>query len=259
MITTKVDLYRKKHEGKSMYGRGATFMLSQIALFIEYLNPKSILDYGCGKGDLVKALRIQYPNIEVAGYDPAVSEYSVFPSREFDFVVCTDVLEHIPKDELPNVVKKISLISPNVFFHLHHAIAGEILDNGENAHCTIEPPVWYHALLREYFEFIQPMDGYFPVNTACLTFEVPAEIEVAYEKAIVEFSHKQMKIMEARLKKAASLLKCDYRKDLPGNTIFYGYSKICKIVLSKIKDRKNVVCVLDRNASLSSEGGAVCA
>ena len=33
-------------------------------------------------------------------YDPGVEEYSIYPKNKHDGVICTDVLEHIPEDDI---------------------------------------------------------------------------------------------------------------------------------------------------------------
>ena len=155
-----------------------------ISALIDYLQPKSILDYGCGKGGLVKALAEKYPKIKVYGYDPAVEQFSIMPVDKVDLVVNTDVLEHIPEDELPETVQRIASISQNVFFHLHHGSASQILENGENAHCTIWTPQQYAELFKKYFSTINFLPGHTPINTTCLTFSLPYTVMTRWEHLI---------------------------------------------------------------------------
>ena len=135
------------------------------------------MDYGCGKGGLVRALQEKFPDIKVRGYDPAVEEFENLPTEKFDLVVNTDVLEHIPEDELPETVERIKSLSDNVFFQLHHEKAVFVLPNGENAHCTIWTPQQYHDLFRKYFSTIVALPGKDNLHTICITFELSKEIE----------------------------------------------------------------------------------
>ena len=41
-------------------------------------------------------------------YDPAVQGIDVKPEGQFDGVMCTDVLEHIPEDELDTVIADLA-------------------------------------------------------------------------------------------------------------------------------------------------------
>lgn len=83
----------------------------------------SVLDYGCAKGFLVKALRML--SVNAFGYD--VSEYAVvncdstvrdFVSNElkadpmaYDFVIAKDVMEHLTKEQLSEVLPKLMAAS----------------------------------------------------------------------------------------------------------------------------------------------------
>ena len=160
-------------------GRGE--LLPVIKPLVDFLKPKSVLDYGCGKGNLVKALAENYPNIKVYGYDPSVEEFDKMPTDKVDLVICTDVLEHIPEDELPETISRIASLSQNVFFHLHHAKAVAVLPNGENAHCTILTPQQYANLFKNFFSTLNFLPGLNEVNTCCVTFALPQNIVANWE------------------------------------------------------------------------------
>lgn len=91
-------------------------------------------------------------------YDPAIPEYAKKPGGKFDFVICTDVLEHIPEtavvDEreehlLSNLIREIYEYSDNTFFNISNRRAQQILGNGENAHCTVHSPAWWERRMKE--------------------------------------------------------------------------------------------------------------
>lgn len=74
----------------------------------------TILDYGCAKGFLVKALRLL--GVKAYGYD--ISEYAIanrctkfacndMREKSYDTIVCKDVLEHVPKTKLRAVLREI--------------------------------------------------------------------------------------------------------------------------------------------------------
>lgn len=149
-----IKQYKELHAKSENYGTSSIAYLREVCLCIDYLKPKIVLDYGCGKGILFKALQKKYPGISFFGYDPSIPEYEILSVDKADLIINTDVLEHIPVEYLPNVVKHIASISNNCFFGLHHYAAGQILPNGENAHCTIKPASWYHMLFDKYFSDI---------------------------------------------------------------------------------------------------------
>lgn len=113
-------------------------------------------------GALIKALAESFPDIKFYGYDPAVEGMDILPVKEVDLVINTDVLEHIPEDELEETIEKISSLSQNALFMLNHRLAGLILSNNENAHCTVKPPIWYYNLFCKFYK-----NPYFIVCSWC--------------------------------------------------------------------------------------------
>lgn len=156
---------------------GGIQLLPVISELINHLRAKSVLDYGCGKGGLVRVLQEKFPDIKVCGYDPAVKEFEKFPSEKFDLIVNIDVLEHIPEDELTETIERMKSLSENIFFHLHHGEVAAVLPNGENAHCTVWTPEEYWRFFKKFFSesTVLPSDKHF--QTIYLTFKLPEEIK----------------------------------------------------------------------------------
>lgn len=189
MITNKnyVEQYKLLNDKNKLYYKSnlSIFnMVNEISLFIDYLKPKNILDYGCGNGVLLKLLKHKYPKINIDGYDPAIKEFSVIPNNHYDMIINTDVLEHIPKSDIADVVNHIKSLSNNIFFCLHHGKAWTILPNGENAHITIEPKEWYHNLMKKYFDIIIPLKARNPINSIVITFDINKRIFNKYNKIL---------------------------------------------------------------------------
>lgn len=187
-----VDQYRILHQTNPDYGASSVKFVEELSLFIEHLRPRSVLDFGCGKGSLIRTLALKYPDITFSGYDPAIMGKEQLPDATFDLVINTDVLEHIPEPALPKVLAQISRLSRNVFFNLHHAETRTILPNGENAHCTIKPPEWYHALLGHYFAHITPLKGRRDYLSVVITFPVPARVLESYSTLIERVSRRPL-------------------------------------------------------------------
>lgn len=189
MITNKnyVEQYKLLNDKNKFYYESnlSIFnMINEISLFIDYLKPKNILDYGCGNGILLKLLKHKYPKINIDGYDPAIKEFSVISNNHYDMIINTDVLEHIPKNDICDVLNHIKSLSNNVFFCLHHGKAWTILPNGENAHIKIEPKEWYHNLMRNYFDIIIPLKARNPINSIVITFDINKRIFNKYNKIL---------------------------------------------------------------------------
>ena len=148
-----MDLYFKKHQQKS-YGQASHIPERDIRFFT---NNKcyDILDLGCGGG------KMQNQNLNITRYDPSVTKYSALPLRSFNGLMSYDVLEHIPEDELP-ILAKWLLLYCNKCIVLGIACfpAIEILDNGENAHCTVHEPKWWIYKIQSLLPSFQIVDTF---------------------------------------------------------------------------------------------------
>ena len=183
-MTNYLEQYKQIHSKADWFGSGACFYLEEVCAIIDYLRPKTVLDYGCGKGNLIDALEQLYPHIRFYKYDPAIEGISVLPVDKVDLVLNTDVLEHIPEDILESVVAEISSLSNNAFFALHHALACTILPNGENAHCTVKPPIWYYNLFSKYYNTPYPLPGRKVELSAMITFTPSIKFLQQYDAII---------------------------------------------------------------------------
>lgn len=229
MMTEKasdyIKLYQELHQKETDYGTSGSNYYDEVCLVIDYLKPKTVLDYGCGKAVLIGQLEQKYPDIRFYGYDPAIPERSALPINKADLVINTDVLEHIPEEQLPSVIQEISQISDKVFFGIHHALAYTLLPNGENAHCTVKPIFWYYHLFEKYFPSMTVLKGRESYLNTILTFPVKPSLIKQYEDNIdphkdemkkYEDEMKQCKetirICEENIKAVASRLPVYYGK-----------------------------------------------
>jgi hypothetical protein len=135
--------------------------LQKIKLLCEKLGAKTLLDYGSGKGIQYRARNIkmqsgevipsvvEYLGVEsITCYDPGVTEFRKFPEGKFDGVISTDVLEHCPEPDLPWILEQmIEAARMFVFANIAAYPAGKTLQNGENAHCTVQSQEWWNAII----------------------------------------------------------------------------------------------------------------
>ena len=125
-----------------------------ISDLIAKTNSKSLLDYGCGKGYQYSKEKIHnrfFFDIQPALYDPAVSTHNTLPEETFDGVISTDVMEHIPEDQLDEVLSQIySKATKFVYLGICTIPAIAILPNGENAHCTVKPIEWWRDKISKH-------------------------------------------------------------------------------------------------------------
>lgn len=122
----------------------------------------TLLDYGCGKARLYGApakafggapgttLQQHWGLDAITLYDPAYPEHDDLPAGTFDGVISTDVLEHIPEEDVPWILDEIfGYAKKFVYLNVACYPAKKILPNGENAHCTIQPQEWWLARVAE--------------------------------------------------------------------------------------------------------------
>lgn len=128
--------YREMHEAGKFNGKSLKKHLKVIQEYLDKLECKTVLDYGCGKA--------KYHPEGWNKYDPGVKEFDVLPDGKFDAVICTDVLEHVPEEELDETLNTIfSKANKFVYLSISTKPARKTLPNGENAHCTIHDPTWW--------------------------------------------------------------------------------------------------------------------
>ena len=123
----------------------------------------SLLDYGGGQGkqyDLEK-LRDwkgkEFKNMksylevnDVKVYDAGRPETEEYLGKKYNAVICTDVLEHCDREDLPWIIEELFEHSEKFLFATIATYpAVKKLPNGENAHCTIEEPEWWSGLFLE--------------------------------------------------------------------------------------------------------------
>lgn len=164
-----ISQYKQIHETKS-YGNTSERLLYLLLPMVKEIQPKSILDYGCGQSNLVNLLKQELdPNntedIRTYKYDPAIEAFSTLPTERVDLVTNTDVLEHIPTEDLPMVIKKILELGEKAIFVICNREAKEILADGSNAHCSVYPPEWWLELIRQEAGFAKLVP--WPVKSTC--------------------------------------------------------------------------------------------
>ena len=144
------DIYLKQaklyhQEDKIWQGTSIINYIPKINQIIKDKDIKTILDYGCGKA---KHHPKEWKAIK---YDPAIQDYQNKPQDKYDLVISTDVLEHIPVENLKQTINEIFGYSNKwVFVSVCCRKAEAILPNGYNAHATIESAKWWRDLFKPY-------------------------------------------------------------------------------------------------------------
>lgn len=155
LISDEYRALNRELHGRATFGqRGARHAGIARALVADHGGP--VLDYGCGRGDLAKALAADH--IEVISYDPGVEAFDIEPPR-CPVVVCTDVLEHIEPECLSAV---LAHLASRVVRVAHVVIATKPdgrkkLADGRDPHLIVKPADWWERTLASYF-YVRRMD-----------------------------------------------------------------------------------------------------
>ena len=138
-----IDQYKIFYENGG-YGNNDPVVAAKdmIKQLIKETKSQTLLDYGCGHGlqysehKLHDYWKIKEENL--CKYDPAISKFSNLPSKKFDAVINTDVMEHIPIKHVDKTIEDIfEHATKLVYFRIATGPAKALLPNGENAHCTL--------------------------------------------------------------------------------------------------------------------------
>jgi len=145
------NLNKKLHASKNEYGSfGNKYIEYVLKIMQDNSHIKTVLDYGCGKGELAKSLPFK-----IFEYDPCVEGKDKDPEPA-DLVICTDVLEHVERDYLEAVIGDIARCTKTVaFIVINLCPAKKFLEDGRNAHIIQESKEWWADQLLKYFDIKQ--------------------------------------------------------------------------------------------------------
>jgi hypothetical protein len=161
---TLLKEYIEMHQSsdKMFNGKSLLKFANVIQHVLRENNCKTLLDYGSGKGQLytdeykkisdeLPAPLPQYWGLEeYTLYDPAFEEYSTLPYGGYDAVVSTDVLEHVPEEDLGWVVEEILDYSKKiVFLNISCMEAVKTFKDGSNVHVSVFNPVTWAKFIAD--------------------------------------------------------------------------------------------------------------
>ena len=178
LYTEYLDYYIAMHKkGKAFDGRSLKKFVNIIGNLIQTHQCKTLLDYGAGRGILYgddfgiltdildyyngkphgidKPLQEYWRLDEVCLYEPALPGLDKLPSKSYDAVISTDVLEHIPESDLGWVIDEIfSKAKQFVFLNIATFPALKTFPDGTNVHVSLfKSDAWVEFLSEKHKQY----------------------------------------------------------------------------------------------------------
>lgn len=155
---------REKHDSDPEFGVIGHLWASRVYAYMTDMDCSSMLDYGSGRAKLVAAVAERWaqnpylPDFKGREYEPAFNDPRPAPAC---FVTCIDVLEHVERDMLDNVLADIRRCTER---------AGLITISLRNSarksiHPIVETREWWTQTISAVFPQVQEVEILDPAKT----------------------------------------------------------------------------------------------
>ena len=144
------------HARNPTYGTSGSKWVAKVYRFARQYEATTVLDYGCGRGTFKPVMLQLIPDAIIREYDPGVVGKDLLELDPVDYVVCTDVMEHVEENHVDATLRLLSWFTKyGIFFNIDTALSRSFLPNGQNTHITIYPADWW---LKKLDDLIPDME-----------------------------------------------------------------------------------------------------
>jgi len=96
------------------------------------------------------------PDVQVIEYDPGIPGKDVLPTEMVDYIVCTDVMEHVEEQfVMPTLLTIKNLARFAVLFNIACVPCTSTLPDGRSTHITVRDPDWWVERIDPLFDMIE--------------------------------------------------------------------------------------------------------
>ena len=167
---------KKLRPDQTFKGYSLLRWIEQIKKIINYHECNSLIDYGCGKAvpynGKLTVNNVEYVNVkeywninDIQLYDPGVELFNQYPRKKADGVICTDVIEHIPEEDIFIFIDDIfQLANKFVFIVIATIPASKIFDDGMNIHLCLKNKKEWSIIFKEYKKKYKSISQYIEFN-----------------------------------------------------------------------------------------------
>ena len=147
------------------------FRFNMVYDYINTNQVNSLVDISSGRGNIIKYITLNHPNIEILScdlkkfhdYDVEFIEMDLCNkdtfkiTKKYDLLTCLDVLEHIDKECVDDILYFFSRISK---YSLVTIANHSDIQNGVELHLIQENMEYWAPLIEKYFEIIKTETQY---------------------------------------------------------------------------------------------------
>jgi hypothetical protein len=170
MQRSLIHEYERIHARRA-YGTTGRNSLPCLLPHILALRPRSLIDYGCGRSDLAVQLGRKVGIPRITRYEPAIPEFAERPRESFDVLVCVDVFEHIPDDEIDAAAADMRGMAAHAILVIDMAPTGKTLADGRSAHVSVHDQDWWLGRLSRTWPSLRPIAPLRPHRAAFKTWD----------------------------------------------------------------------------------------
>ena len=180
-----LEIYKKLHlngteldsADNTFDGKSLKFFFQPIKQVIDLTKSNSIIDFGCGKAKYYfKEIAIKnnsYSNVtnywnidDVFLYDPGVKDFAKYPKKKADGVICVDVVEHIPENDVIKFIEELfKLANKFVFIVIACYPAKKTLPDGRNVHLSLKTAIEWKQIIKNIKEKYSEISPYVICST----------------------------------------------------------------------------------------------